>query len=226
MQKKYSEICDYWTKNPCSGGNPTFPFHVWHNKWVLEIGCGGGVDADRFMNVEANYTGIDFTDEAVFRTNLKSAMRGGHPLKTKVKQMNAEKMEFPNEYFDLVYSWGVIHHTVHPEKIFDEAYRVLKPGGHICVMLYNKLSIRYIIDIMILRKIAWHLRYYRYNELRKSISHPTKEQWVSWNTDNLGCPLSRVYSKQECLDLLYKFDHIRTWTENWGWFRVLTGVKK
>ena len=225
MRTKYAAISTYWNANPCEGGNSRFPYHNWRDKWVLEIGCGGGVDAERFMKEGANYTGIDFTDTAVFRTRLKSIFRGGHPLKNKVMQMNAEKMEFPDNYFDLVYSWGVIHHTVEPEKVVREAYRVLKPGGHICIMLYNRLSIRYLIDIMVLRKIAWHLHYHRYNEIRKTMPHPTRKEWVSINTDNLGCPLSRVYTKRGALALMGEFTDLTTWCEDWGWFRVITGGK-
>lgn len=216
---KYSEIYEYWNKNLCDGGEPNFPFRMFKGKKVLEIGCGSGNDALKFVLNGAKYIGIDLTDKAVTATKKKIKNQG------LVYKMNAEFIDYPDNHFDLVYSFGVIHHSINPDNILREAYRVIKPRGYLCIMLYNKLSLRYILDIMFLRKILWHLRYHRYKEIRKKIPHPTKDQWISINTDNLGCPMSRAYRKQEAIDLLYKFRNIRTFTSRWGWFRTLISRK-
>ncbi len=213
----YLQISKYWTENPCAGGNPDFPFWHWKDKRILEIGCGAGIDAERFVKAKALYTGIDLTDEAITLTKKC--------INADVKQMNAEFLDFPDETFDLVYSFGVIHHALNPENIVNEAYRVLKPSGHIFLMLYNKFSFRYLIEIMFLRKILWWLRYPKYSKLKKQTFHPTKEQWISWNTDTLGCPLARVYTKKTASELLNKFKITNTWTENKGWFRMIIGRK-
>ena len=65
----------------------------------------------------------------------------------------AERIPFPDASFDHVYSFGVIHHSPVPERIVSEIYRVLRPGGTFTVMLYNRCSINYYIEIMFLRKI-------------------------------------------------------------------------
>lgn len=196
MQTKYSEVYAYWNNNPCSGGNKSFPFKIFKNSKVLEIGCGCGVDAKRFVDAGAIYTGIDLTDNAVYQTKFKIGDKG------KVLKMNAEYLDFSDESFDCVYSFGVIHHAVSPENIIKEAYRVIKKGGFLYVMLYNKYSVRYYLDIMFLRKILWFLRFPKYNKLRKECPNPTKEQWLSWNTDTLGCPIARVYSPKDIEKLL------------------------
>lgn len=216
---KYQEIYQYWNNNLCNGGNPTFPFRFFKGKKVLEIGCGNGNDAIKFVDIGAFYTGIDLTEEAVIHTKVRIGERGY------VFRMNAELLDLPDDWFDLVYSFGVIHHTVNPVNVINEAYRVLKQNGLICIMLYNKLSFRYLFDIIFLRKLLWWLHYAKFNEIRKQIPHPTKEQWVSLNTDNLGCPLSRVYTKKEALKLLDRFNITKTWMENKGWFRILIGKK-
>ena len=216
---QYSEIYDYWSNNLCDGGNADFTFGLFKNKRVLEIGCGAGNDAQRFIEAEANYTGIDLTNKAVEYTRNKIG------LKDKVLKMNAEYLDFSDEYFDLVYSWGVIHHIITPQNAIDEIYRVLKKEGFIYIMLYNKFSFRYLVEICILRKILWWCRYYKFSEIRKIIPHPTKEQWISINTDNIGCPLSRVYTKKEAMDLFSHFRFIITFIRNKGWFRIIWGQK-
>jgi ubiquinone/menaquinone biosynthesis C-methylase UbiE len=57
--------------------------------------------------------------------------------------MDAEKLDFKNNFFDLVYSWGVIHHSNNPYKIYKNIYRTLKKNGKLFFMVYNKYSIRY-----------------------------------------------------------------------------------
>lgn len=208
MPTSYSEISKFWTEHPCSGGNKGFPFWFWKGKRVLEVGTGTGVDANRFVQSGAVYTGIDLTRES----------------KPYIIKMNAEFLDFPDNHFDLVYSYGVIHHTINPHRVLDEMYRVLKPGGFISVMLYNKPSWRY-FEIQVLRRILWKLGYYKFREIRKVIPNPTPEEWVSMNTDDIGCPLARVYTKKEALDLLSNFNITQTWTENKGWFRNIIGKK-
>lgn len=216
---KYLEIETFWNSHPCFGGDKNFPYNLSKKYKVLEIGCGGGVDALRFVEAGAVYTGIDLTDEAVRITKEKLQDRG------KVYKMNAEFMTFENETFDIVYSFGVIHHALHPESIIKQIHRVLKPGGLFSIMLYNKYSFRYLVEIMILRKILWFFHYPKFNEIRKLIPKPTKEQWISINTDGIGCPMSRVYTEYEALNLMSEFRDIKTFTTNNGWFRIITGRK-
>ena len=214
IRDEYQEIYDFWKANPCKGGNENFPFWMFKDMRVLEIGTGMGNDAKRFLKAGAKYTGIDLTPQGLHTfTNFH------------ILQMNAEELDFPNDHFDLTYSFGVIHHTLRPARVIDEMLRVLKPGGLFCVMLYNKLSFRYLIEIKILRKILWHLHYWKYNEIRKKIPHPTKAEWISINTDNIGCPMSRAYTKKEVLGMFARFRDLKTWTERKGWFRIITGRK-
>lgn len=219
---KYSLIENYWNSNPCAGGNEQFPFSLFKGKKVLEIGCGLGIDASNFVYHGANYTGIDLTDNAVSITQMKLNCQQN---KARILKMNAELLDFPDDYFDLVYSFGVIHHTVNPVNVINEIYRVLKPNGIICIMLYNKPSWRYNFDIMFFRKLLWLFHYHRYDGIRTVMPNPNKEQWISMNTDTLGCPLARVYTKKEATALLNKFRKGFTFTIKKGWFRILTGWK-
>jgi SAM-dependent methyltransferase len=54
--------------------------------------------------------------------------------------MDAENLSFPDNTFDVVYSWGVLHHSPDTERAVSEVYRVLKPGGEAKIMIYHKYS--------------------------------------------------------------------------------------
>jgi SAM-dependent methyltransferase len=64
------------------------------------------------------------------------------------RQENSEMLGFADESFDIVYSFGVLHHTPHPAQAIREVHRVLKPGGVARVMLYHRHSFNYYVRIL------------------------------------------------------------------------------
>lgn len=113
-------------------------FTRWRGKKVLEIGTGAGTDFIQFARVGADIYGIDLTEESINHVNKRLE---AYSLKGNVKVADAEDLPFDNETFDLVVSWGVLHHSPDTEKAISEAVRVTKSGGHIKLMLYNRHSI-------------------------------------------------------------------------------------
>jgi len=114
-------------------------------KRVLEIGCGNGTDGVMFALNGADYTGVDLTAEAVEATRRHFAVEG---LRAVFRQENSERLSFANNSFDIVYSFGVLHHTPIPEQAVAEVYRVLKPGGTARIMLYHRHSFNYYVRIL------------------------------------------------------------------------------
>lgn len=112
---------------------------------VLEIGCGNGADGAMFAMHGARYTGVDLTAEAIDKTRRHFAAEG---LSGSFQQENCERLSFADESFDMVYSFGVLHHTPSPQRAVDEVYRVLKPGGKARVMLYHRHSFNYYVRIL------------------------------------------------------------------------------
>lgn len=112
-------------------------FHSAGGKRVLEIGVGMGADFLRWVRAGAEATGVDLTERAVALTRQRLLAEG---LQADVRVADAESLPFPDREFDLVYSWGVLHHTPAPGKALAEAQRVLKPGGELKVMLYHRRS--------------------------------------------------------------------------------------
>jgi SAM-dependent methyltransferase len=117
---------------------------------VLEIGLGQGADAQRIIEAGGRYTGVDITEESVRRV-AERARLFGLPLDG-LHVMNAERLDFPDDHFDIVYSHGVIHHSPRIATIVGEIRRVLRPGGTAIVMLYHRASANYQISIRLLRR--------------------------------------------------------------------------
>jgi SAM-dependent methyltransferase len=62
-------------------------------------------------------------------------------LRSNLRTDDAERLSFKDGEFDLVYSWGVIHHSPDTARAVCEIHRVLKPGGVARVMIYHKWSL-------------------------------------------------------------------------------------
>lgn len=104
---------------------------------VLEIGVGLGADHQQFAEAGADLWGIDLTERAVEHTRQRLAAFG---LISHLAVGDAENLDFPDETFDRVYSWGVLHHSPDTPKAIAEVFRVLKRGGGASIMIYHKWS--------------------------------------------------------------------------------------
>jgi ubiquinone/menaquinone biosynthesis C-methylase UbiE len=250
MHTTITEVQGFWNANPCQSdlsseqdrrryfeeiSRKRYQGREWHiptvarfaafrGKDVLEIGCGIGTDGLEFARNGARYTGVDLTPKSIELATERFRLFG---VPGTFEVANAEEcLPFADSSFDHVYSFGVIHHSPVPEKIIREIYRVLRPGGTLTVMLYNRSSINYYVEIMFLRRIfrwcllpafmpgllaavsgfdRWKLEGHR-KLLQTKI---TKEQWISMNTDGPFCPLARVYGQQEATVLFKDFENVR-----------------
>jgi 2-polyprenyl-3-methyl-5-hydroxy-6-metoxy-1,4-benzoquinol methylase len=101
---------------------------------VLEIGCGMGFHTEMLARTGAGVTAVDLSATSVSATQTRLEQK---KLPADVRQMDAERLEFPDASFDLVWSWGVIHHSSRTGRIVREIARVLKPGGEARLMVYN-----------------------------------------------------------------------------------------
>jgi SAM-dependent methyltransferase len=106
---------------------------------ILEVGVGMGADHLQWAKATPRrLVGLDLTERAVEFTAQRLRLEGFVP---DVRVANAESLPFDDESFDIVYSWGVVHHTANPDRAIDEIHRVLRRGGIARVMIYNKYSI-------------------------------------------------------------------------------------
>lgn len=114
-------------------------FAKWKGKKILEVGCGTGTDLLQFLRAGADACGLDLSGRSAALARKRLSLAGFE--EGKVLQGDAENLPFPADSFDLVYSWGVLHHTPDTEKAVAEVHRVLRHGGEICIMLYHRHSL-------------------------------------------------------------------------------------
>jgi SAM-dependent methyltransferase len=192
----------------------------WRGKWVLEVGSGIGTDARNIIGRGAKYTGINVDRGSTVAT--AQALRE-FSLPGVALERNATELDFPDGMFDVVYSFGVIQHIPEAGRAVAEISRVLKPGGELIVMLYNRSSINYVIEIMFLRKLGLRLlalpgaipvlaglgfpraKLERHRQIYRERGAMSDQEWLSRNTNGPDYPYCRVYGAAEAEKLFAGF---------------------
>ena len=158
-------------------------------KKLLDIGCGNGYVTCLYAGAGAGVSAIDLTEKAVELTKSRLNIQG---LSAEVQKADAENLPFDDQSFDVVVSFGVLHHTPDTEKALAEIFRVLKPGGRILLMLYHRNSFAYQLLLRIKRLIQPGWR-------GKSADDQVNA------VDGAENPLGKVYSKNQVSKMLGQF---------------------
>src|ERR1700730_606841 len=119
---------------------PFAEFNKWHGKHVLDIGCGIGTQAINFARNGAILTVIELSEESLALAKKRFSVYG---LNANFILGNAEDLDTllpKGATFDLIWSFGVIHHSPYPEKILKKCNAFLKDDGEIRMMVSAKLS--------------------------------------------------------------------------------------
>jgi len=164
-------------------------FHQSKGLKVLEIGVGLGADHQMFAEAGADLYGIDLTDRAIEHTRNRLAC---FALQSVLNVGDAENLSFQNETFDLVYSWGVLHHSPQTPKTIRECWRVLKAGAVARIMVYHTWSM---VGLML---------WLRYGLLRGRPFVGMKEIYSKY----LESPGTKAYSFAEARELFKDFSEV------------------
>src|SRR5215468_562910 len=116
-------------------------FEHWRGKKVLEIGCGIGTDTINFARHGAMVTAVDLSPQSLELARRRVEVYG---LQNQVRFYSGSAEELssfvPVEAYDLIYSFGVIHHTPHPERVVQQMQSYAKLGTVIKLMVYYRPS--------------------------------------------------------------------------------------
>jgi len=162
-------------------------FPRWRGARVLEIGVGLGADHEGFAAAGAELYGLDLTERAIEHTRARLAHAG---LRSTLTVGDAEALPFADDFFDLVYSWGVLHHSPSPERALDEVWRVLRPGGTAKLMLYHSPS------------MVGFMLWARYGLLRGRPWRPLPDIYA----EHLESPGTRAFSVEQARALCSRFE--------------------
>lgn len=200
-------VKDYWDKRPCNIRHSTKPvgtreyfdevearkyfvephipgfaeFPRWSGKKVLEIGCGLGTDSINFARAGASVTAVDLSTESLNLARQRAEVFG---LSDKIAFYNANSEELskivPVEPYDLIYSFGVLHHTPHPDAALAEIRKYARHGTELKLMMYYRWS----------WKVLWILAQegFKFSQTDALIAKHSEAQ--------TGCPVTYVYDKK------------------------------
>jgi 2-polyprenyl-3-methyl-5-hydroxy-6-metoxy-1,4-benzoquinol methylase len=209
-----SRVRDYWNARPCNIRHSTAPigseqyfdevearkycvephipqfaeFERWRGKRVLEIGCGIGTDTVNFARAGAQVTTVDLSEKSMELARTRASVFG---LEDRISFCpgDAENLTsfVPVEPYDLIYSFGVIHHTPRPDAVMEQLRNYTRPGTTIKIMVYHRRSY----------KVAWIVltegkgKIWRLQEL------------VARNSEaQSGCPITYTYTRNQGRQLL------------------------
>jgi 2-polyprenyl-3-methyl-5-hydroxy-6-metoxy-1,4-benzoquinol methylase len=172
-------------------------FERWRGKEVLEIGSGIGTDSCNFVRNGADLTVVELSTESVSIAKKRLELYG---LNANFVNGNAEELDQllpPHQKFDLIYSFGVIHHTPNTEQAAREIHRVLKRGGKAIVMVYHRASLYYWGGIIIKRGLLG-------GGLWSASPAELMSRYVE-HTETSGRPLVKAYTRSEVRKMFSMF---------------------
>ena len=165
MTSRIVDVKEYWNRQPCNIKHSKAPigtveyfnevetrkyfvephipgfaeFSKWNGKRVLEIGCGIGTDAVNFARGGAEYTGIELSEESLKIARDRFEVFG---LQGAFIEGNIEDLDLSilGDKFDLIYSFGVLHHTPSLEKALNQIHALCNKETIFKVMVYAKNS--------------------------------------------------------------------------------------
>ena len=213
-----SSVAGYWNNRPCNVRHttaeigtkqyfdevearkyfvePHIPgfaeFEKWNGKKVLEIGCGIGTDTINFARAGAKVTAVDLSSESLKLARKRAEVMGVSDQVT-FYEANAEELSkvVPPEPYDLIYSFGVIHHTPYPENVIKQIIQnYVKEGTVFKIMVYNLYSTK------VLRIIL----------KEGNGNFGRAEKLVAINSEaQTGCPVTYTYTKYTLPELIKPF---------------------
>lgn len=213
FQATLEDVREFWNRRPCNIRHSVKPagtrkyfdevehrkylvephipefaqFSRWKGKKVLELGCGIGTDSINFARKDAQLTAVDLSERSLEICRRRFDVFG---LQASFYCGNIEDLSsfLPPQHFDLIYSFGVIHHTPNPENVLAGIRGFCSSETEVRVMLYSKWS----------WKVLWILLTYGHGAIWK-----LQDLVRTYSEAQTGCPVTYYYSFRE-IEKLFK----------------------
>ena len=161
----------------------------WAGRRVLEIGCGLGTETMNFARAGARVTAVDLSRRSLELARQRAEVFGLQDRITFI-EADAERLaEFvePSPY-DLVYSFGVIHHTPHPGRALEQIRRhFVGPDTTFKMMVYYRWAWK-VLAILVREA---HGAFWKLDE---AVARNSEAQ--------TGCPVTYTYTRRSVRELL------------------------
>lgn len=183
-------------------------------KTVLEVGPGAGGHSALFAKHGAHMTSLDITPARARATEAKFRLMGERAEQCHAINGDSENLPFADASFDIVYSNGVLHHTLDTEKAIAEVHRVLKPGGRAVIMLYCKSSWHYWINMFLPIGLMMGKAFRDPNWLGKAT------EWGGKDRQTVRNPITRCYTGSGIARLFAAFTGVTYRKADFFWYLV------
>jgi SAM-dependent methyltransferase len=176
-----------------------FPRDWVAGRQALEVGLGYGTLSEALARMGADYHGLDIATGPVEMVRHRLAgVPGARP--EQVQQGSVLELPFADGSFDLVASIGCLHHTGDLFGAMQEVRRVLRPGGRLVLMVYNRRSLR--------RLMAAPRAHLRHRGARASADEEMRARYDA-TADGAAAPHTDFVTAGELRGLLHGFTEIR-----------------
>ena len=164
-------------------------FPRWAGRRVLEIGCGLGTDTINFARAGASVTAVDLSERSLDLARQRAELFGVAD-RVRFVAADAERLAqyLAPEPYDLVYSFGVIHHSPHPGRILEQIRsHFVHAGSTLKVMVYHRWSWKVLGIVITEAHGAWW-------RMDGAVARHSEAQ--------TGCPVTYTYSRRSGAHLL------------------------
>lgn len=220
------DVIHYWDARPCNIRHSNYPldslqysrevtrrkyfvephipkfadFERWSGgERVLDVGCGIGTDAIQFAWRGCRVVGLDLSARSIAIARRRSFVEGADrawQINFELGNAEASCTWIGGQPFDLIYSFGALHHTPHPEIALRNLADILKPAGQLRIMLYHRWSTKaigiYISHVLKTWTATW------LPEDPKDFDDAVAER----SEAEPGCPITHTYSRKSAKAML------------------------
>lgn len=165
-------------------------FPRWRNRRVLEIGCGIGTDTVNFARHGAQVTAVDLSPVSVQVAAQRMDVYGvSQAVRFQVADAERLTASVPPEPYDLIYLFGVLHHTPHPDQLLEQLAAYRRPGTTLKLMVYHRYAAK-------VWWILWAFGGGRFWDLDRIVARHSEAR--------TGCPVTYTFSRRSIRTLLQR----------------------